>query len=162
MNHRKLYAWLVASVIACVPLAQTGQAQSAAQAELPKEKLEIITRDGKVHDFNVEMALRPDQQTVGLMFRPSVPTDGGMLFDWHGERQSQMWMKNTVAPLDMVFIGADGKVRAIAENTVPQSLATIDSRLPVRATLELAAGTTAKMDIRVGDTVKQRIFGNGS
>jgi uncharacterized membrane protein (UPF0127 family) len=85
-----------------------------------------------------------------------------MLFDWHGERQSQMWMKNTVAPLDMVFIGADGKVRAIAENTVPQSLATIDSRLPVRATLELAAGTTAKMDIRVGDTVKQRIFGNGS
>lgn len=162
MSHRKLFAWLVASAIACVPLVQTGLAQTAAQPELTKEKLQIVTRNGKVHDFNVEMALRPDEQTVGLMFRPSVPADGGMLFDWHSERPSQMWMKNTVAPLDMVFIGSDGKVRAIAENTVPQSLATIDSRLPVRATLELAAGTTAKMDIRVGDTVKQRIFGNGS
>jgi uncharacterized membrane protein (UPF0127 family) len=159
MSRRKLLALLVASTVACIPLVQ---AQTAAQPELTKEKLEIVTRDGKVHDFNVEMALRPDQQTVGLMFRPSVPEDGGMLFDWHGERPSQMWMKNTLAPLDMVFIGADGKVRAIAENTVPQSLATIDSRLPVRATLELAAGTTAKMDIRVGDTVKQRIFGNAS
>jgi uncharacterized membrane protein (UPF0127 family) len=162
MNRNKLYAWVVASAIACVPLVQTGLAQTAPQPELTKEKLTIITRDGKMHDFNVEMALRPEEQTTGLMFRPSVPADGGMLFDWHGERPSQMWMKNTIAPLDMVFIGANGKVRAIAENTVPQSLATIDSRLPVRATLELAAGTTAKMDIRVGDTVKQRIFGNGS
>ena len=64
-----------------------------------------------------------------------------------------MWMKNTVAPLDMVFINADGTIRSIAENTVPQSLAVIDSRGPVRATLELAAGTTARLDIRVGDKV---------
>ena len=83
-----------------------------------------------------------------------------MLFDWHTERRSQMWMKNTLAPLDMVFIGGDGRIRAIAENTVPQSLATVDSRVPVRATLELAAGTTAALNIRVGDEVKQRIFGN--
>ena len=73
---------------------------------------------------------------------------------------SQMWMRNTIASLDMVFINADGTIRSIAENTVPQSLAVIDSRGPVRATLELAAGTTARLNIRVGDKVQQRIFGN--
>ena len=71
-----------------------------------------------------------------------------------------MWMRNTIAPLDMVFINADGTIRSIAENTVPESLAVIDSRGPVRATLELAAGTTARLNIRVGDKVQQRIFGN--
>src|SRR5271166_1661617 len=132
-----------------------------AQPELPKEKLVIITHDGQPHAFNVEMALTLDQQTTGLMFRPSVPADGGMLFDWTAPRESQMWMRNTIAPLDMVFINNDGTIRSIAENTVPQSLAVIDSRGPVRATLELAAGTTARLNIRVGDKVRQRIFGNG-
>ncbi len=161
MNRRRLFALLAACCLARQALAQA-LSETAAQPELPKEKLQIIGRDGKVHDFNVEMALSPDEQTVGLMFRPSVPADGGMLFDWHGERRSEMWMKNTIASLDMVFIGGDGKIRAIAENTVPKSLARIDSRLPVRATLELAAGTTARLNIRVGDTVKQRIFGNAT
>jgi uncharacterized protein len=132
------------------------------QPELPKEKLVITTRDGVAHVFNVEMALRPEQQITGLMFRPTVPADGGMLFDWGTPRDSQMWMRNTVAPLDMVFINADGTIRSIVENTVPQSLAVIDSGGPVRATLELAAGTTARLNVRAGDKVTQRIFGNAS
>ncbi len=157
MNRRTLLALL--TVAPLVARAQEPDIKKA-QPELPKEKLVIITRDGTRHDFNVEMALTPDQQTVGLMFRPSVPPDGGMLFDWDAPRDSQMWMRNTIAPLDMVFINADGTIRSIAENTVPQSLAVIDSHGPVRATLELAAGTTARLNIRVGDKVEQRIFGN--
>ena len=78
----------------------------------------------------VEMALTPEQQTVGLMFRPSVPADGGMLFDWGAPRDSAMWMRNTVSSLDMLFINADGTIRRVVENTVPQSLATIESRGP--------------------------------
>ena len=132
------------------------------QPELPKEKLVIVTHDGKQHDFNVEMATSQQQQTVGEMFRTSVPEDGGMLFDWGFPRPSQMWMRNTLVSLDMVFINTDGTIRSIAENTVPRSLAVIDSHGPVRATLELAAGVTARLDIRVGDIVKQRIFGNAS
>ncbi len=128
------------------------------QPDLPKEKLTILTRQGAKHVFNVEMATTEDQQTTGEMFRTTVPADGGMLFDWRFPRESQMWMRNTLVPLDMVFINSDGKIRSIAENTVPRSLAVIDSQGPVRATLELAAGTTAKLDIRVGDTVEQRIF----
>jgi len=133
---------------------------SKAQPELPKEKLVIVTRDGVQHAFNVEMALTQDQQTVGEMFRPSVPEDGGMLFDWGVARQSDMWMRNTITSLDMIFINPDGSIRAIAENAVPESLAVISSRGPVRATLEVAAGTAARLNIRVGDQVRQRIFGN--
>ena len=159
MNRRFLLA-LLAATPAGLYLAQAG-AQTTSQPELPKEKLVIVTRDGRRHDFMVEMALSPDQQTVGLMFRRTVPADGGMLFDWGAPRDSTMWMRNTVSSLDMVFINADGTIRRVAENTVPESLAIIESRGPVRATLELAAGTAKRLDIRVGDRVQQRIFGDG-
>ena len=134
------------------------EAQTAAQPELPKEKLTVVNKDGTRHDLNVEMALTPDQQTVGLMFRKSVPADGGMLFDWGTPRDSAMWMRNTVSSLDMLFINADGTVRRVVENTVPESLATIESRGPVRATLELAAGTAKRLNIHAGDKVEQRLF----
>jgi uncharacterized membrane protein (UPF0127 family) len=99
---------------------------------------------------------------TGLMFRRSVPAGSGMLFDWGNEREMAMWMKNTLIPLDMLFINGDGTIRAIAENTVPESLAPISSHGPVRAALELAAGTAVQLDIRVGDKVLQRIFGSAS
>jgi uncharacterized membrane protein (UPF0127 family) len=157
MNRRH-----VLMLLALAPLPANAQSPNPTgpQPELPKERLVITTRDGVHHEFSVEMATTSDQQTVGLMSRPSVPAEGGMLFDWGIPRDSQMWMRNTIAPLDMVFINADGTIRSIAENTVPQSLAVIDSRGPVRATLELAAGTTARLNILVGDKVQQRIFGN--
>ena len=153
MNRRHLLSLLVLTPFAAY-------AQSSAQLELPKEKLTITTRDGKTHDFNVEMALTADQQTVGLMHRSSVPGNGGMLFDWGAPREASMWMKNTISSLDMVFINQDGTIRAIGERTIPLSLVSVSSRGPVRATLELAAGTTEHLNIRVGDQVRQRIFGN--
>ena len=156
--QRRILLVLLAGLPA-VALAQN-EDPTGPQPELPKEKLVIVTRDAVHHVFNVEMALTMPQQIVGEMFRPSVPQDGGMLFDWGSPREMKMWMRNTVAPLDMIFINADGTIRSIAENTVPESLANIDSRGPVRATLEVAAGTTARLDIRVGDKVLQRIFGN--
>jgi uncharacterized membrane protein (UPF0127 family) len=129
------------------------------QPRLPTERMVIVTRDGRRHDFTVEMALTPDQQMVGLMFRPEVKADEGMLFDWGAPRESSMWMRNTITSLDMVFIAADGRIHRIAERTVPLSLTPIDSRGPVRATLELQAGITEKLDIRVGDRVLHRLFG---
>jgi uncharacterized membrane protein (UPF0127 family) len=152
------------ALVALLPFSLQAQTPepTGPQPELPKEKLVIVGHGGPEHVFNVEMALAQDQQVAGEMFRTNVPEDGGMLFDWGFSRQSQMWMRNTLVPLDMVFINADGTIRSIVENTTPRSLAVIDSRGPVRATLELAAGTTAKLDIRVGDLVKQRIFGNAA
>ncbi len=161
IKRRLLLALLPGAALAGVALAQPPE-PTGPQPELPKEKLVIVTRDGASHVFDVEMATTDEQQTTGEMFRTKTTQGGGMLFDWGFPRASQMWMKNTLVPLDMIFINADGKIRSIAENTVPQSLAVIDSHGPVRATLEVAAGTTAKLGIRVGDTVHQRIFGNAS
>jgi uncharacterized membrane protein (UPF0127 family) len=161
MRRRTILAW--SALLPAGVLAWRGWAQvdpTTAQPELPKEKLVIVTQGGVHHDFNVEMATTQEQQITGLMFRKSVPPDGGMLFVWDHDQESQMWMRNTLIPLDMVFIEADGTIRSIAENTTPRSLAVIDSGGPVRATLELAAGTAAKLDIRAGDKVLSRVFGN--
>jgi uncharacterized membrane protein (UPF0127 family) len=154
--RRRLLA-TVALLAAAPAAAQPGVDRP--QPRLPTERLVIATRDGRRHDFTVEMALSPDQQMVGLMFRPEVKADEGMLFDWGAPRESSMWMRNTISSLDMVFIAADGRIHRIAERAVPLSLTPIDSRGPVRATLELQAGITEKLDIRVGDRVLHRIFG---
>ena len=156
---RRLF--LVGSLALVFAIRAGAQEITEAQPELPKEKLVIVTRDGTRHEFNVEMALTPQQQETGLMFRKSVPADGGMLFDWGSPRDSLMWMRNTVTSLDMLFINQDGTIRRIAENTTPESLATIDGGGAVRGTLELAAGTARRLGIHVGDKVEQRIFGAG-
>jgi uncharacterized membrane protein (UPF0127 family) len=148
-----------------LPLSASGQEGSEpteAQPALPTEKLYIETRDGVRHEFTVEIATTPRQQQVGEMFRKEVPSNGGMLFVWPVSHPSPMWMKNTLVPLDMVFINPDGGIRTIAENTVPESLAPIDSGGPVKAVLELAGGTTARLGIRVGDKVIAPQFGSGN
>lgn len=155
MRRRRLFAALAAAAPLSLARAQTGP-QPVIE---PLEELVIVTRDGTRHRFRVEVARDPEQQRVGLMFRPEVPADGGMLFDWGSPRESSMWMRNTIASLDMVFITAEGRVRRIAERTVPYSLAPINSGGPVRATLELAAGTAERLGIRVGDLVEHPIFG---
>ncbi len=166
MIRRSLVALAALLALAAAPAYAQGcaspEAMHAPQPVLPKEKLAIVGRDGTEHVFSVEMALSPEQIEIGLMSRPSVPADGGMLFDLGQPQQARFWMCNTIASLDMVFIKPDGTIDSIAENTVPQSLSTEASRGPVRATLELAAGTAAKLGIRVGDKVRQRIFGTAA
>lgn len=159
MTRRHLLILLAAARLAVPRAARADEGPTKAQPTLPTEKLVIVTHDGVHHDFDVEVALTPEQQETGLMFRQHVAENGGMLFDWLRERQSEMWMKNTLVPLDMLFIGPHGKIRRIVENTVPHSLAIIDGGA-ARATLELAGGTAARLDIRVGDQVLARRFGN--
>ena len=167
MNHRRLLLAALAILPIAMPFVAAGPAMAqnvnptVAQPMLPTEKMTIVTHDGRKLDFTVEMALTDDQQITGLMFRKTVAPNTGMLFDWHQPRDSNMWMRNTVAPLDMLFVDADGTIHHIAENTVPQSLAVISSDGPVRATIEIAAGTAERLDIRVGDHVQNRVFGNG-
>lgn len=133
----------------------------APQPILPKENLVIVGRDGKEHVFSVEMALTPEQQEIGLMARKTLAADDGMLFDMGTPpARSRFWMCNTVLSLDLVFIRPDGTIDSIAENAVPFSLDGLESKGPVRATLELVAGTVARLGIRAGDKVRQRVFGN--
>jgi uncharacterized membrane protein (UPF0127 family) len=142
-----------------LPASAWAQAEiTHAQAKLPTAPLTIISHGGIKHAFTVELAMTPEQQEVGEMFRTAVPPDQGMLFDWGVPRDVPMWMKNTLVPLDMIFIGNDGTITHIAEDAVPQSLAEIGSGGPARATLEVQGGLTAKLDIRVGDKVQGAIF----
>ncbi|HUN41488.1 MAG TPA: DUF192 domain-containing protein [Acetobacteraceae bacterium] len=155
MNRRHLLLLLAA--LPAIARAQEDKI-TAPQPKLPTEKLTIVTKDGKRHDFTVELATTPREQEVGEMFRKVVPPDQGMLFVFDFPRESPFWMKNTLVPLDMVFINPDGTIRAIADNTVPESLAPVSSHGPVLAVLELAGGITAKLNIVVGDKVVAKQF----
>jgi len=121
------------------------------------QPLEIVSKSG-VHTFAVEMALSPEEQAKGLMFRRELPEGEGMLFDFHLEQPASFWMKNTYVSLDMIFIRGDGTILKIAENTVPLSEALVQSGGPVRAVLEVVAGTARKLGIVPGDRVAHRIF----
>ncbi len=146
----------VAAMLAAWPLAAA--AVDGPQPALPTKTLTIVSKSGARHAFVVEMATTPQEQEVGEMFRTNIPADHGMFFDWGTPRPVPMWMKNCPVPEDMVFIGQDGTITHIAENTVPESLANISSGGPVRATLELQGGITSKLDISVGDRVSGVVF----
>jgi uncharacterized protein len=124
----------------------------------PSTPLSIRTRTG-TELFSVWIADTPERSQQGLMFQKWLPTDHGMLFPQVEPRVMTMWMKNTLIPLDMVFIDAQGRVVYIRENATPQSEAIISAPIPVKAVLELAGGLTSKLGIRVGDHVLQRFFG---
>lgn len=109
-------------------------------------------------EFQVEMAVSPEQRRQGLMFRESLEEDHGMLFDFGKPQRASMWMRNTYVPLDMLFIDAEGHITQIAANTQPLSDAVVASREPVRAVLELRAGVSAKLGIKPGDRVIHPLF----
>ncbi len=150
---RLIHAAILGLLIPGAALAQVTDNITEAQPKLPTTPITIISRDGTRHLFQAEQAVTQQQQTTGLMFRTEIPADSGMLFDWGTSRDSEMWMRNCPVVEDMVFINEDGTIRHIAENTVPQSEAIIDSGGPVRATLELQGGITEKLGISVGDRV---------
>ena len=148
---RRLLFFLSVLSFLVVPLAGPAGAQQLQQ-------LEIVSKNG-THVFGVEMAVTPEEQAKGLMFRREMPDRQGMLFDFKREQPTSFWMKNTYIPLDMIFIRADGRILNIAENTVPLSEALVSSSGPVRAVLEVIAGTTKKLGIAAGDRVVHPIFG---
>ena len=132
---------------------------AVAPALADSQPLTIETAGGK-QQFTVELATTPDQMMVGLMFRQSLPADAGMLFVYPSERQVEFWMKNTFIPLDMLFIGADGHIRHIAERTVPLNETPISSIEEVRAVLEVNGGTVSRLGIKQGDVVRASALGN--
>lgn len=133
-------------------------AEAWAQVAFPKSSLQVESADGVRHGFTVELAATGDQLAQGLMYRQKMAADAGMLFDFGAPRPVSMWMKNTLIPLDMLFIAADGKVLGIAQRAVPHSQALIESPGPVKAVLELNGGTASRLGLKVGDRVVHPIF----
>ena len=134
-----------------------GCSRPAPVSTLPTEKITIDTANGPVR-VTVEIAADPASQERGLMFRTAMALDAGMLFDLHQPQIARFWMKNTILPLDMLFVRADGTIASIADNTEPYSLDVISSDEPVLAVIELNAGRAYYMGIEPGDRVHASIF----
>jgi len=131
-----------------------------AQNEEAGKQLTITTAKGKSYDFKVELALTPDQQAYGLMNRTKLAGDSGMLFVFGSEAEQSFWMKDTLIPLDMIFIKKDGTISHIHQNAKPKDLTSISSEGPVLAVLEINGGATDSLGIQEGDVVHNVIFGN--
>jgi uncharacterized protein len=130
-----------------------GATQAASAADLNQVQL-CIRSKAKLHSFIIEVAETSQQQSKGLMFRTELPDNKGMLFPFVEVRMASFWMKNTVIPLDIIFIRSDGIIENIAENTVPYSTIPVESTAPVTAVLELRGGLTAEMGIVAGDMIE--------
>jgi uncharacterized protein len=144
-------------VLMLVLLALPGLAQQL--QTFSKSELTIVASGGRYH-FNIEMAVSPGQMEQGLMYRRTLPADAGMLFDYGRTQPVSFWMKNTLIPLDMIFIKADGTIAGIHERATPLSLEPIPGPAPVRAVLEVNGGTAARLGIKPGDQVLHAVFGN--
>ena len=143
---------MVASVLlaACGPIDAKSTPKAAAHVRLVP--LTIVTGKGALH-YKVELAVTPAQQAKGLMYRTSLPENGGMIFPMTPPRFASFWMKNTLIPLDIIFIRPDHTIESIAANARPQDLTPLESGEPVAAVLEIVGGDAARIGIAPGDKV---------
>ena len=141
-----------AALIGCSPQAAVPAPPERSAAGLEQVAL-TITSGKSTHRFTVEVARTDEEQARGLMFRQSLAPDRGMIFPYDPPQPVGFWMKNTLIPLDMIFIREDGTIARIAENTVPLSLDMVPSVEPVVAVLEIAGGRSAALGIRPDDKV---------
>ena len=119
----------------------------------PVAPLTIETKGG-AHKFTVEVATTRKQLAQGLMLRRKMAADAGMVFVYKHTGQISMWMKNTLIPLDMLFIDSAGKITKIVARTTPMSQEIIASDGPIRVVLELNSGMTSRLSIKTGDWIK--------
>lgn len=148
---RRYLSWIAALFLVPVCLL-AASAQAPMLLPVHPVPLVIETSSGE-RPFFVEVALKPDEHSRGLMFRTEMPDNRGMLFVFSQNRPRSFWMKNTPLPLDLVFIGEDGLVAAI-EQGEPFSEAAIAPSVNARFVLELKAGTAAASGIEIGDRVR--------
>ncbi|MGB3753373.1 MAG: DUF192 domain-containing protein [Parerythrobacter sp.] len=157
----RLLAVLSAAALAsCSP--QTGTDSASAEPVMssdvhPESGLETVpltvTSGDTTHDFTVEIATTPAEQSKGLMFRTQLGPNEGMIFPRDPPDLASFWMKNVPIPLDIIFVGADGRIINIAAMTTPYSLDSVSSEGPTALVLELRGGRAAELGIEAGDRV---------
>jgi uncharacterized membrane protein (UPF0127 family) len=136
-----------------------GALAQSSEITFKKSSLVVVTTAREIK-FEVELALNDAERSRGLMYREKLGPYDGMLFDFHQDAPVSFWMKNTLIPLDMVFIAGDGTIKHVHANAVPLSTDAIPSQFPVRAVLEINGGSARLLGIKPGDKVKHPIFGN--
>ena len=142
-----------AGAIAVLCLAALASAQEGPQ------KLAQVRLNAGIHNINAELASTPQQREIGLMFRTAMPANDGMLFAFEQPAQQCFWMRNTLIPLSVAFIGDDGSVVNI-DDMKPQPLDSHCSAKPVRFVLEMNEGWFAKRGIKAGSRLRGGPFGH--
>ena len=165
MAHRN---WLTAAALCAVtafaiyfygltPGSADGQAMI-----LPDDPTPLVIETGSAkRTFSIEIADTSAEREAGLMFREEMADDHGMLFVFDESREVNFWMKNTPMPLDLVFVGQDGRIKAIKRGE-PESEAIISPGEPVNFVLELKAGTAARDGLKDGDVVRHPAIAKAS
>ena len=156
---------LVASPVAAYqakprPAVAPSSTLGAAKPSARIDTVEILTSRGATK-FTVELAVTPAEQERGLMFRKSLAPDRGMLFPYQPPRRAAFWMKNTLIPLDIIYIAPNGRVLSIARNAVPHDETPLPSGGVVGGVLEIPGGRAAQLGILPGDRVLNKIFPRG-
>lgn len=151
---------LLGLLAACSPQPSAEATPSAAPAASvhPVSGLQVIpltvTSGSTVHRFDVELAASPEEQERGLMFRTELGDQEGMIFPSDPPEVRGFWMKNTPLPLDIIYIGVDGRILNIHAMTTPYSLDSLYSTGITSGVLELRGGRAAELGIAQGDLVE--------
>lgn len=143
------FIYLLASMVMLAPSSADDRAMM-----LPVDPAPLIAETGAgERSFSIEIADEPQERSAGLMFRETMDDDHGMLFVFEQAQPVGFWMKNTPLPLDLIFIGGDGRVKEIHRGE-PFSEAPIASQEPIRFVLELKYGTAQRTGLNEGDLIR--------
>lgn len=124
---------------------------------VPQTQLQRITLSASIHQIDTQLALTPEQQSIGLMYRKEMPQNEGMLFVFPNPSQQCFWMKNTVLPLTAAFVADDGTIVNLADMK-PQTTNSHCSTKPVRYVLEMNQGWFAKKGVKAGAKLSGQPF----
>lgn len=155
------FAWLFLMAACSQPIENSLSATGTTTPPTPVPLPQAILPDGYV--VNLELATTPEETTTGLMFRPSLADDRGMLLLWTEERLATIWMMNVLVPLDIIYLDNSGNVVELVAGAQPCRAEpcprfTVDR--PARAVLELPAGSAAQHGIEVGTVIQfERVHG---
>ncbi|MEX5726733.1 uncharacterized membrane protein (UPF0127 family) [Rhodovulum iodosum] len=133
----------------------------AARAQCADTRVDLRGEWGQAR-FSVELADDAAERSRGLMFRERLPQGAGMLFVYDRPGRAVFWMKNTLIPLDMIFLGPRGRVLKVHENAVPGDLTGIDGGPGVKAVLEINGGLARAIGIAPGSEMRHPAFGNAA
>lgn len=152
----RLCVLIALALIGWLPAQRSGAAPGADEA-FPRSALQIHSSSG-LNWFNIRIADTDAHRELGLMFVTHLPSDEGMLFPEDKPQIMSMWMKNTLIPLDMLFIDTRGRILCVLSNAKPESLEILTCDKPVKAVLEIGGGEAQRRGIKVGDTVVHSTF----
>jgi uncharacterized membrane protein (UPF0127 family) len=155
MTHRRGFLAVAAAAVLLASCAGQGAPKDAHGN--PLEPLTITTSTG-VHRFMVEIADDDAERQRGLMERPPLADDRGMLFQFPDVAERGFWMHNTPSPLDIIYIDPRGRIVSIAKNAAPNNDAVIPSNGPAMGVLELRAGRSDEIGAKPGDVVRHPFF----